>query len=527
MKAAPPGKPIPLRGELLHAPFFAMARRYPDRPALVWARGVATYRELAARIVSARSHLQQAGVRPGDRVAVAVERSADAVVVIYASLSLGAAYVPFDPGWPRQRQEALLDHVGARVVVTGADQPLPRPRPSGRFTTTELARTPCADDGLPPEPVTPDRLAYILCTGGSTGPPKSVCVSHRAARYFVDWACTELALSCRDRVAGVSSFCCDPAVFDLFAPLAVGAALHLYDDRRVGLSRKLAAFLGRHAISVLYTVPTTLSLLAARGALERQDLSRLRAVMFGGECFPEAGFTRLRAALPRQVVYYNLYGPTETNVCTCYRVYPHEAVSPGIPIGRPLPGTQIFTLPVDGGCAGDVELCVHGPSLMDGYWRDERDKAPHWWQDPVSGRRCYRTGDIGRRDPQRDWLYIGRCDPATRSAGLWPGAHGAENVMLEEAGVSQCAGVAAGSPEAPGLVMFLVLREGCRLEDLRRRLAAACVAQLPEEQQPRDYVAVGELPTHPSGKVDRAALAALYELCVRAGTRLVPARRVT
>jgi amino acid adenylation domain-containing protein len=504
---------------LLHEPFFDAARQHAGRLAVVDDAEALSYAALAERVRRAAWHLQAAGVGPGDRVAILLERSVHAVVAIQATLSLGAVYVPFDVRWPAQRRQQLLVSTQATVVVLDrADQldgPVVAAMPQ-RLTPGELA-APVADapaDTHVPA-ITPDDLAYILFTSGTTGEPKGVCVSHRAARYFVDWACSETALACTDRVAGVSSFTFDLSIFDIFATLSAGATLYLYDHRKVVLSTSLARFLARQAISVLYTVPTTLSLLGARGAVARHDLGALRVVMFAGEPFAIAAFERLSAALPAQVVYYNLYGPTETNVCTAHRMNGSETAAFGIPIGQPLPGTEIVALPFDDAAqfgSGAVELCVFGPSLMQGYWRDDRVEASHWWHDPASGRRAYRTGDVCRLGAGGEWFFLGRADTQIKINGFRVEAEEVENALLADPALAQCAVVAVQDPNevCARLVAFVVMREGTPGAAGLQRLAAVCAARLPHYMRPHDYVPCTELPTKVSGKTDRAALAARY-----------------
>jgi amino acid adenylation domain-containing protein len=510
---------------LLHAPFLDAARRFPEQLAVVDGEQAVTYLELAQRVRAAALHLRRGGVAPGDRVGILLERSIDAVVALYASLALGAVYVPFDSRWPPLRRRELLESIGAKAVLLDEADSLSTASVPLVLTPSELGAP--IEEPLPGDqeaPVTAGALAYILFTSGTTGMPKGVSVSHRAARYFVDWTRRELALARTDRIAGVSSFTFDLSIFDLFATLSCGATLYLYDHRKTVLSSSLARFLARQAITVLYTVPTTLSLLTARGGLARHDLGALRAVMFAGEPYPYGAFRRLHEALPAGVAYYNLYGPTETNVCTAYRLNGDESESTGIPIGRPLPGTQIITLPVEnaseyGGNA--VELCVWGPSLMDGYWGETPDAAPHWWHDPATGRRAYRTGDICRLDGNGNWIYLGRADGQIKVNGFRIEVQEVENVLLADPALAQCAVVAVQRPGHPyaQLVAYVVLREGAELN--RPGLAAACAARLPNYMHPQDYVDAAELPTKVSGKTDRTALATQYLRQFVAGAALV------
>lgn len=501
---------------LLSTPLFHTATRYPDQLAVVENTRSITYQQLAEDVRVAARRLAQGGVRTGDRIGILLERSIDAIVAIYATLTLGAVYVPFDSRWPVLRRRQVLEAIDAKAIVAS--------NPDG--TTAGLAPlilTPSefyVSDAELREPsnelaVDPKNLAYILFTSGTTGVPKGVCVSHCAARHFVEWTKHEFGLTCRDRVAGVSSFTFDLSIFDVFSTLSSGATLYLYDHRKVILSSNLARFLERHSVTIIYTVPTTLSLLEARGRLNRYDLSSLRVVMFAGEQYPSQAFHRLRAALPSHVKYSNLYGPTETNVCTAYHVDGDISETAGIPIGRPLPGFEIIPAPVADQSlhgANAAELYVTGPSLMTGYWGQSNEEAAHWWYDPASGRRAYRTGDICRLDENNNWIFLGRVDNQVKVNGFRIEVEEVENVLLTVPAVAHCAVVAvrtSGNSIAQ-LVAYVVLGDDVEAEELSTRLTDICRTRLPSYSQPQKYVYVLQIPTTVSGKVDRAALVEHY-----------------
>jgi amino acid adenylation domain-containing protein len=503
--------------DCLHTPFFETARRHPERLAVVDAKERVTYGQLAHRARLAAAHLRAAGVGRGDRVALLLDRSAVTIATMLGALSQGAACVPFDMRWPVSRRRRLLDVLDVRAAVLAhADAPEAAAVPL-RFTPAWLA-SPIACK--PPDAAGPgtheaadaaDNLACILFTAGTAGPPKGVCLTHRAARAFVDWIAQETRLGAPDRVASLSPNTCEQSLFDIHATLAVGAALVLVDHGHLAAPSGLGAALADEEITALYTVPTVLSLLATRGGLERHPLPALRLVMSSGEPFAGSAFAQLQQALAPSVVHYHFYGSVETNVCTMLRLSGTDLVPARLPIGTPRPGIDLLAMPLEPGSAygpGAVELCVAGDALMSGYWGDVRDLAPHWWDDPRTGRRHFRTGDVVRQDAQGVWHYLGRVDRPLTINGRWVDAAEVERMLLREPGVAHCAVAAADRGREAGaqLVAHVVPRPGHDLARLKLRLAASCIETLPEHMQPQAYVIRGELPMKGSGRVDRGAL---------------------
>ena len=506
--------------DCLHTPFFEAARQHPERLAVVDAKERVTYGQLAHRARLAGAHLRAAGIGRGDRVALLLDRSAVAVAALLGTLSIGAACVPIDMRWPLARRRRLLDVLDVRAaVVAHADAPEAAAVPS-RFTPAWLASpiasrpadTPCP--GTPEAADAADNLACILFTAGTGGPPKGVCLAHRAARAFVDWIVQETGLGPTDRVASLSPFTSEQSLFDIHATLAAGAALVLVDHQHLAVPSGLGAVLADEAITALYTVPTVLSLLATRGGLERHPLPALRLVMSSGEPFAGSAFAQLQQALAPSVTHYHFYGTVETNVCTVLRLSGTDTVPARLPIGRARPGIDLLAMPLEAGSAygpGAVELCVAGAALMTGYWGDMRDLAPHWWDDPRTGRRHFRTGDVVRQDAKGMWHYLGRVDRPLTINGRWVDATEVERMLLREPGVAHCAVAAVAAADgrrepSAQLVAHVVPRPGHDLARLKLRLAASCIETLPEHMQPQAYVIRGELPMKPSGRIDRSAL---------------------
>ena len=517
---------------LLHHLLEASARRSPDQVAVIARRDSITYRELDALSSRVAGALRAGGVERGDRVGVHMAKSIEAVVAIFGALKAGAAYVPIDPQAPPRRVAHITADCGLAALVAAPRTlaellpRMPEPSPlrcvlavgddaldtgactarlvSWREVTRAPAREATADLGMDED------LAYILYTSGSTGVPKGVMISHGAARTFVSWARETFALAATDRVAGHAPLHFDLSILDIFATVGAGGTVVLVPESVSVFPRSLADFLEEHRITVSYTVPSTLTRLVVHGDLGRHAFGGLRHVLFAGEVFPIRHLRQLMRLVPRPA-YWNLYGPTETNVCTSYRVadIPPDQTDP-CPIGRACSYSSVIAV-VDGerpAAPGEIgELFVGGSSLMSGYWgMPERTAAA---LGPVPGTadppRAYRTGDLVRRARDGNYLFVGRADEMIKSRGYRIELGEIEAALYAHAGVEEAAVVAIPDDEVTNVVQALVVaRPTATLT--AGALAAHCAERLPRYMVPSRFVLRPSLPRTSTGKIDKRRL---------------------
>jgi L-proline---[L-prolyl-carrier protein] ligase len=493
----------------LHELLTASARRTPDALAVVAPDGRASYAEIDAEANRVARVLAGAGVRPGDRVALWLDKSIRTVAGMQGVLRAGAAYVPVSPDNPADRVAMMIRDCAPRAVLTtldGAARLRDRGVDAAFLTEPPPASVPA---GPLPDPGTDgDDLAYILYTSGSTGTPKGVCLSHRNALAFVDWAAAELDAHPADRFANHAPFHFDLSVLDLYVAFRAGSSVHLIPSQLAYAASLLVSFLRDNEITVWYSVPSVLVLMAREGGLLGAQLPALRLVLFAGEPYPIGHLRRLCAHLPA-ARFLNLYGPTETNVCTYHEVtgadLAPERTTP-VPIGRACSGDRVWAERADGTPAApgeEGELVVAGPTVMLGYWGH-----------PPQGELPYRTGDRVVLRAGGSHEYLGRRDGMVKVRGHRVEVADVEAAIQEHPGVDEAAVVAVGDGLDSRLVAFIV-PAGERAPDLLT-VKRHCAARLPRYMIVDSVVRLAELPRTANGKLDRRALAA------RAGGAVTP-----
>ncbi len=487
-----------------------------------------TYGELDSAADGVAATLTAGGVRPHDRVGIHLPKSVEMVAAVYGVLRAGAAYVPLDPRAPTARLGAIASDCGVAALISthpGASSLLPAidgsalrlailvgddadphelPIPAIGFEEAAATR------GAPSVATIDADLAYILYTSGSTGTPKGVMLSHRHALTFVRWCASTLDVGPEDTLSNHAPLHFDLSVFDLYLAALVGATVVPVAEEITFLGAELSSFIDREEISVWYSVPSALTLLA-RTLPGPGSLPHLRTVVFAGEVFPTKDLRRLRELLP-DASLWNLYGPTETNVCTYYRVteLPADDRVP-IPIGRACENTEVFALRDDGQLAGvgeEGELFVRGTGVMDGYWGRPEKTAEVLVANPLPGGTrdmAYRTGDIVRLRSDGDYEFLGRRDHQIKSRGYRIELGDIEAALAANQEFLESAAVAVPHDDwGTAIVAWVVPRNGSEVTERSVRRYVATV--LPRYMVPARVEVVDALPRTSNGKIDRQRL---------------------
>lgn len=442
---------------------------HPGAVAVCDATTSLTYAELRRSADRLARGLRAAGVRPGDRVGLCLERGVELVVGVLAVLKAGACYVPLDPGYPAERLRYSADDAGLVLVLTDRDNfPAPAGLPYARpqELATEADRTAAPDTGGAPRP---EDGAYVIYTSGSTGRPKGVVVRHRSVLSLVAATRDEYGFGPADVWTFFHSIAFDFSVWEIWGCLLTGGRLVVVTHP---VSRDPEAFLGLLAeerVSVLNQTPSAFAQLAEADRRNPADLA-LRLVVFGGEPLDAQvllpWFERHPARTCRMV---NMYGITETTVhVTAGTLTPENAARATRSVGRPLPGWSVRIVDDHGrtlppGVAG--EILVGGAGLAEGYLNRPELTSERFPPDSGSaGDRCYRSGDLGRLRPDGTIDHLGRIDSQVKVRGFRIELNEIRAVLLEQPHVTAAAVVvrAAGDGGLPAhrLDAYVVLNGG-------------------------------------------------------------------
>src|SRR5437660_2159572 len=310
-------------------------------------------------------------------------------------------------------------------------------------------------------------------------------LSHLNALTFVNWGVETFGITADDRLSNHAPFNFDVSVFDIFVAIKAGAAISLVPEGLSVFPVQLSAFIQNQKITVWYSVPTVLTLLQSRGKLEERDLSSLRWVLFAGEVFPSKHLRALMEKLPHPR-YANLYGPTETNVCTWYEVgqIPENQTTP-IPIGKACANMAVIAIDEAGrrvATPGEEGLLfARGSNVMQGYYGRPAESAASFISNPFApGRdeKLYCTGDWVTLDEEGNYLFLGRKDHMIKTRGYRVELGEIETAIHNHPAVREAA-VVALPDELIGnrLKAFLVLNEGLEVTDME--IKQHCARTLP------------------------------------------------
>lgn len=459
--------------------------RQPERLALSQDERSIGYRDLWLRVTEL-SRFLIAECRDDQPVAVALNRGIEACIAQLSILHAGRCYLPLDLKNPGDRLRAIARDAEVQIVIGKG------PRPAWLDATVhwiDLAAPIIrpARSLQPPGEVDEESLACILYTSGSTGKPKGVALSHRALRNFSAWAGRTFAIGAHDKIASLAPFHFDLSIFDLFTGLSRGATIDFVPDRLTLSPGLLSAWLKDHRITTWYTVPSLLNFLALKGALETTPLKSLKTLLFAGEIMPPATLIKLTRILP-ETRFYNLFGPTETNVC-CYWPVARTELAPerSVPIGGAACGSELGVSDSTG------ELLVRGKNLFSGYWNHGRISKP------VRPDDWYVTGDRVSLAADGNYRYHGRIDRMLKCSGYRVEPAEIESLIRSIPIVESCAVVGIDDPAAGQRpAAAVVLRSGKELKDLLPSIKSS----LPGYMQPVKYLLLKQLPRLSSGKTD-------------------------
>lgn len=511
----------------LHVYLQDSAGAQPDKVAIEDGDRRISYGELYALARWVSGKLIELGVVPGDRVGIYLPKSIDSVAAMHGIMMAGAAYVPVDPTAPAARNAFIHNDCTVRVAIVHAGVEsayreafaevgtlpplLVVPGGKGGTGLIGLAKAERIAEGALPG-TGPDDLAYILYTSGSTGKPKGVMLTHENATSFVDWCSETFSPLAEDRCSSHAPFHFDLSILDIYMALKHGATLVLVPEDLGKDPVALAPFIAEGRISIWYSAPSILAMLAQFGKLPQQDFSHLRIVLFAGEVFPVKHLRSMKKLVPHPD-YYNLYGPTETNVCTWFRipdVVPEERDSP-YPIGHTCSHLEAKVVDEAGrtvSAGEEGELVVRGPAVTQGYWNLPERNAVAFLTDEA-GDSWYKTGDIVNETID-GYVYLGRRDRMIKKRGFRIELGEIEACLYRHPHVKEAGTVARADADGDvKVIAFLSTVDGSKLSIIAMK--QFCAQRLPLYMVPDRFDQRPALPRTSTDKVDYQKLKQLLD----------------
>ena len=480
-------------------------RRTPQALAIEGESGRLTYGKLHQQSDNLTSHLIRRGVGPGHVVAMHLARGCALYTATVAILKTGAAFLPLDTDYPRERLIEMVKQAKASVILRdGIDGSLL----DGETEPASLDIRPLLMAGAPtanPPPKVGGRdIAYILFTSGSTGRPKGVMVPHEAICNRLLWMRDAFDVSETDVVLQKTPVGFDVSLWEIFLPLITGARLVFMPQGAHRDPVAIAGSIENYSVTLLHFVPSMLKEFLEEPTVGR--FSSLRHVICSGEALSPA--LKQRCADLVGIAPDNLYGPTEAAIDVSWWPAAAGPDARRVPIGRPIDNIRLYVRnsdlrPVPIGAPG--EICIAGIGLATGYVNDEKLTRDRFVADPFGKQQClYRTGDIGRFRENGALEWLGRTDSQVKINGMRLELGEVENLLEAHPDVSEAVALVLGEGADTRLIAVVTPRIGAKLEipALREHL----MRFLPSSLLPSNVVIRSDIPLTPSGKADRKAL---------------------
>lgn len=473
----------------------------PNNIALEFQDSKITYDELLKKVNQLAHYLEAQGVQSGDFIAVAMPRCSELIISLLAIMQCGAAYLPLDPQYPKDRLEFMLKDSDAKALFTSK---LVAESLSSQSDTLFIEDAMAALSQYPitrlQTKVNPDDFAYLLYTSGSTGNPKGVTITHKNLVNFLCSMALEPSINENDRALSITTISFDIAGSELYLPLIKGATLILADQETARDGRLLLDLIERENISFLQATPTTWRMLLDSGWSTPLPLKAL----CGGEAMP---MDLAKELMNKCDTLWNVYGPTETTIYSSLKQIKKEDTI--ITIGKPIANTQIYLLDEQGQLVapGNIgEIAIGGDGVANGYWNRPELTAEKFIKNIFSATKdaiLYRTGDLGKLLPTNEIECLGRLDQQVKIRGhrIEPGE--VEQALLLLDGVKQAVVLATDDFLIAHIVPDSSIESAEKNISLWRETLAS---KLPSHLVPYDFNVLEKMPTTLNDKIDRKAL---------------------
>lgn len=499
--------------EPLHVLLAKQAKMTPEKTAIQFRNVANTYKEVNEKANNIAAYLIAKGVIPGDYVAVSLPKSIELVPILIAILKTGAAYLPLDPQYPKNRLEFMLEDSEAKLLITTKDVSTTFNSEVQTLLLSDMLSTLTQKSGVcPMVEVSNEKEAYILYTSGSTGKPKGVSITHKNLVNFLLSMLKEPGITENDRLLSVTTISFDIAGLEMFVPLLKGATLVLADEETAKDSRLLWDVLNNENITMMQATPTTWQMLLETGWNKPLPIKAL----CGGEALP---MVLAKNLLEKVNELWNMYGPTETTIWSAVkRIFQSDEV---ISIGKPIANTQIYIVDgqdrlVEPGNTG--ELCIAGDGVAKGYWNRPELTSEKFIKNPFEhqlGPILYKTGDLAKLLPNGYLHCQGRIDQQVKIRGHRIELGEIEKeldslmdiktsvVLVNNDFLEACVILSSSGAENP-----------VQIDSWKKILKR----QLPAYMVPQKYHLVEEFPLTLNGKIDRKTLGSQLNKKISAST---------
>ncbi|OBZ12712.1 non-ribosomal peptide synthetase [Bacillus sp. FJAT-26390] len=493
----------------IHRLFEEQAARTADAAAIVFGSEQITYSELNAAANRIASSLRQQGVGPDKPVGIMADRSIAYVTGVLAILKAGGAFVPIDPDLPAERAAYMLENSGAEMLLIAPDMA----SKAATFVQSRIKLQLLQDElyaELPPGNLPPtssaNDLFYIIYTSGTTGQPKGVMLEHKNMVNLLSYTGTKTTVPYHTKVLQYTTISFDVCYQEIFSTLLAGGTLCLIDNDTKRSVEKLAAWISKQSIPVLFLPVPFLKFIFNDVDYVALFPPCVKHIITAGEQLVVSD--GLRAYLQdRGVILHNHYGPSETHVVTTLSLGARDAIAELPTIGRPIQNTGIYILnngmqlqPV--GIPG--ELYIAGDNVGRGYIGNAELTAEKFLQSPYrSGERLYRTGDLASWLPNGDIELLGRIDHQVKIRGHRIELGEIESRLLNHPAIAEAAAIAyEDDQKSKYLCAYFAASETLSTTALREYVLEA----MPDYMVPSFFMQLEKLPITANGKTDRRSL---------------------
>lgn len=484
--------------------FQNLVLNYPDATVVNFDDKDITYSELNVAVNKLANYLSSKNIKKGERVGICFEKSSEMLICILAVLKLGAVYVPFEPSFPKQRINHIINDSTCIAVVTLSGNLASLPDTSIEVICLDQHRleiSQSSENNLDTS-ISPEDAAYIIYTSGSTGGPKGVQLRHGGVVNMAFGQQELLSIEPGDRILQFFSFAFDASVFETFMALLNGACLYIERRETLLEPKNIQRIIVDKRITSIQLPPTILS------ELEPEALDSLKSVMVGGEVYPES----LIRKWSKYHKVFNTYGPTECTCCATLHEFKGD-YSNNI-IGKAIPGVDVYILDdeynhVKGGDIG--ELYIAGASVGMGYINNEQQTAEKFVNNPFtdsSSDTMYKTGDLACFNDNGDIVYKGRFDQQVKIRGYRVDLLEIESAIKQSKFVKECVVLYCESTsigDDKKLLAHIVLDEQAT-QDTIKSISSGLHKLLPTYMQPNHITVLERFPRTLNGKIDRNAL---------------------